>query len=108
MWFPSPARVANGRYQLTAVSALGGWAVAKTANSCTWTASLGRFRCQCAHREANLSVGTAQVLLGGKSLANTGCIDITRDGQRILLSQPQPNANTALTLALNWAALLKK
>lgn len=55
-----------------------------------------------------LSVGTAQVLLGGKSLANTGFIDITRDGQRILLSQPQPNANAALTLVLNWADLLKK
>jgi serine/threonine protein kinase len=56
----------------------------------------------------NLSVGTAQVLLGGKSLANTGFIDITRDGQRILLGQPQPNANTALTLLLNWASVLKK
>ena len=41
-------------------------------------------------------------------LANTGFIDITRDGQRILLSQPQPNANTALTLVLNWAAVLKQ
>jgi hypothetical protein len=56
----------------------------------------------------NLSVGTAQVLLRGKSLANTGFIDITRDGQRIMLSQPQPNANTALTLVLNWAAALKR
>jgi serine/threonine protein kinase/Tol biopolymer transport system component len=56
----------------------------------------------------NLSVGTAQVLLGGKSLANTGFVDITRDGQRILLGQPQPNANTALTLILNWASVLKK
>jgi serine/threonine protein kinase/roadblock/LC7 domain-containing protein len=56
----------------------------------------------------NLSVGTAQVLLGGKSLANTGFIDITRDGQRILPSQPQPNANAALTLVLNWVAELKK
>lgn len=55
-----------------------------------------------------LSVGTAQVLLGGRSLANTGFIDITRDGQRILLSQPQPHANTALTLVLNWAAVLKQ
>ena len=57
---------------------------------------------------SQLSVGTAQVLLGGKSLANTGCIDITRDGQRIMLSQPQSNANTALTLLLNWTAELKK
>jgi serine/threonine protein kinase/roadblock/LC7 domain-containing protein len=57
---------------------------------------------------SNLSVGTAQVLLGGKSLANTGFIDIARDGQRILLSQSQPNANTALTLVLNWSAVLKK
>ena len=56
----------------------------------------------------NLSVGTVQVLLGGKSLANTGFIDITRDGQRILLGQPQPNANTALTLLLNWASVLQK
>jgi serine/threonine protein kinase len=57
---------------------------------------------------SNLSVGTAQVLLRGKSLANTGFIDITRDGQRIMLSQPQPNANTALTLVLNWASALKR
>jgi hypothetical protein len=57
---------------------------------------------------SNLSVGTAQVLLGGRSLANTGFIDITHDGQRILLGQPQPNANTALTLMLNWAAALKQ
>jgi eukaryotic-like serine/threonine-protein kinase len=57
---------------------------------------------------SQLSMGTAQVLLGGKSLANTGCIDITRDGQRIMLSQPQSNANTALTLLLNWTAELKK
>jgi hypothetical protein len=56
----------------------------------------------------SLSAGTAQVLLGGKSLANTGCIEITRDGQRIMLSQPQSNANTALTLLLNWTAELKK
>lgn len=56
------------------------------------------------HPERGHGAGTA----GGKSLANTGFIDITRDGQRILLSQPQPNANAALTLVLNWADLLKK
>jgi len=54
------------------------------------------------------NVGAAQVLLGGKSLANTGIIDITRDGKRILLSQPQPNSTAALTLLLNWTAVLKK
>jgi hypothetical protein len=46
--------------------------------------------------------------LGGRSLANTGFIDITRDGKRILLSQAQPNADTALTLVMNWAVGLKK
>jgi len=55
-----------------------------------------------------LNVGTAHVLLAGKSLANTGIIDITRDRQRILLSQPQPNSSAALTLLLNWAAVVKK
>ncbi len=57
---------------------------------------------------ADLGVGEAQVLLGGKSLANTGFIDITRDGKRILLSQSQPNADTALTLVMNWADDVKK
>lgn len=59
-------------------------------------------------QRGNLSVGTAQVLLQGKSLANTGFIDIARDGKRILLSQSQPNTSTALTLALNWNTVLKK
>ncbi|MGA2857940.1 MAG: protein kinase [Candidatus Sulfotelmatobacter sp.] len=57
---------------------------------------------------ADLSVGDSQLLLGGRSLANTGFIDITRDGKRILLSQAQPNADTALTLVMNWAVGLKK
>ena len=55
-----------------------------------------------------LTTGTAQVLLAGKSLANTGCIDITQDGKRIMLCQPQSNAGTALTLVLNWTAELRK
>jgi len=56
----------------------------------------------------DLSVGDSQILLGGRSLANTGFIDITRDGKRILLSQSQANSDTALTLVTNWTADLKK
>ncbi len=51
---------------------------------------------------ADLSVGDSQLRLGGRSLASTGFIDITRDGKRILLSRAQPNPDTALTLVLKW------
>jgi len=46
--------------------------------------------------------------IGPQVLANNWLIDIARDGKRILLSQPQSTANSALTLVLNWAAELKK
>ncbi len=57
---------------------------------------------------SDLNVGDAKILLGGKSLANTGFIDTTLDGKRILLSQAQPNSDTALSLLLNWTSALKK
>ena len=56
----------------------------------------------------SLSQGAPRVLLGGRSLASSRFIDVTRDGKRILLGLPQEYASTPLTLLLNWTANLKR
>ena len=56
----------------------------------------------------SLSQGAARVLLGGRSLASSRFIDVTRDGKRILLGLPQENASTPLTLLLNWTENLRR
>jgi eukaryotic-like serine/threonine-protein kinase len=55
----------------------------------------------------SLSQGAPRVLLGGRSLASSRFIDVTRDGKRILLGLPQENASTPLTLLLNWTQNLR-
>ena len=57
---------------------------------------------------SSLSMGAPKMLLGGRSLASSQFIDVTRDGKRILAGMPQENANTPLTLLLNWSQELKK
>ena len=61
-------------------------------------------------REArgSLSPGAPRVLLGGRSLASSRFIDLTRDGKRILVGLPQENASTPLTLLLNWMETLRR
>ena len=105
---PFPGR--GGKWQISASGGHNTWWVGHGEKSeLLYLDSQARLTSVPVHTDGNnLTVGTAQVLLGGRSLANTGFIDITRDGQRILLSQPQPNANTALTLVLNWNVGLKK
>jgi eukaryotic-like serine/threonine-protein kinase len=56
----------------------------------------------------SLSQGAPRVLLGGRSLASSRFIDVTRDGKRILLGLPQENASTPLTLLLNWTENLRR
>jgi eukaryotic-like serine/threonine-protein kinase len=56
----------------------------------------------------SLSQGAPAVLLGGRSLASSRFIDLTRDGKRILLGLPQENASTPLTLLLNWTETLRR
>jgi eukaryotic-like serine/threonine-protein kinase len=56
----------------------------------------------------SLSQGALRVLLGGRSLASSRFIDVTRDGKRILLGLPQENASTPLTLLLNWTENLRR
>jgi eukaryotic-like serine/threonine-protein kinase len=53
------------------------------------------------------SQGAPRVLLGGRSLASSRFIDVTRDGKRILLGLPQENASTPLTMLLNWTENLR-
>ena len=61
------------------------------------------------HEEgASLSQGAPRVLLGGRALASSRFIDVTHDGQRILVGLPQENASTPLTLLLNWTESLKR
>jgi eukaryotic-like serine/threonine-protein kinase len=61
------------------------------------------------HEEgASLSQGAPHILLGGRSLASSRFIDVTRDGKRILVGLPQENASTPLTLLLNWTETLKR
>jgi Tol biopolymer transport system component len=55
----------------------------------------------------SFSQGAPHVLLGGRSLASSRFIDVTRSGQRILLGLPQENASTPLTLLLNWTENLR-
>jgi eukaryotic-like serine/threonine-protein kinase len=55
----------------------------------------------------SLSQGATRVLLGGRSLASSRFIDVTRDSKRILVGLPQENASTPLTLLLNWTANLR-
>jgi Tol biopolymer transport system component/predicted Ser/Thr protein kinase len=55
----------------------------------------------------SFSQGAPRVLLGGRSLASSRFIDVTRDGKRILLGLPQENASTPLTLLLNWTENLR-
>jgi hypothetical protein len=47
-------------------------------------------------------MGAPQALLGGRALATSKFVDITRDRKRVLLGLPQENASTPLTLVLNW------
>lgn len=62
-----------------------------------------------AHEEgASLSQGAPSVLLGGRALASSRFIDVTRDGKRFLVGLPQENASTPLTLLLNWTENLKR
>ena len=56
----------------------------------------------------SLSQGAPRVLLGGRSLASSRFIDVTRDGKRMLLGLPQENASTPLTLLLNWTENLRR
>jgi Tol biopolymer transport system component len=56
----------------------------------------------------SLSMGAPRVLLGGRSLASSRFIDVTRDGKRIMLGLPQENASTPLTLLLNWTENLRR
>jgi eukaryotic-like serine/threonine-protein kinase len=56
----------------------------------------------------SLSQGAPRVLLGGRSLASSRFIDVTRDGKRILVGLPQENASTPLTLLLNWTQNLRR
>ncbi|MGC2203025.1 MAG: hypothetical protein WA633_23160 [Stellaceae bacterium] len=61
------------------------------------------------HEEgASLSQGAPSVLLGGRALASSRFIDVTRDGNRILVGLPQENASTPLTLLLNWTENLRR
>jgi eukaryotic-like serine/threonine-protein kinase len=61
------------------------------------------------HEEgASLSQGAPSVLLGGRALASSRFIDVTRDGKRILVGLPQENASTPLTLLLNWTENLRR
>jgi eukaryotic-like serine/threonine-protein kinase len=61
------------------------------------------------HEEgASLSQGAPQVLLGGRALASSRFIDVTRDGKRFLVGLPQENASTPLTLLLNWTGNLRR
>jgi hypothetical protein len=57
---------------------------------------------------ASLSRGAPRVLLGGRSLASSRFIDVSRDGRRILVGLPQENASTPLTLLLNWTENLRR
>ena len=57
---------------------------------------------------ASLSQGAPRLLLGGRALASSRFIDVTRDGKRILLGLPQENASTPLTLLLNWTENLRR
>jgi eukaryotic-like serine/threonine-protein kinase len=57
---------------------------------------------------ASLSQGAPRVLLGGRSLASSRFIDVSRDGKRILVGLPQENASTPLTLLLNWTENLRR
>jgi eukaryotic-like serine/threonine-protein kinase len=60
------------------------------------------------HEEgASLSLGAPSVLLGGRAIASSRFIDVTRDGKRILVGLPQENASTPLTLLLNWTENLR-
>jgi eukaryotic-like serine/threonine-protein kinase len=56
----------------------------------------------------SFSQGAPRVLLGGRSLASSRFIDVTRDGKRILVGLPQENASTPLTLLLNWTENLRR
>ncbi|HEY3626802.1 MAG TPA: protein kinase [Terracidiphilus sp.] len=56
----------------------------------------------------SFSQGAPRVLLGGRSLASSRFIDVTRDGKRILVGLPQEYASTPLTLLLNWTANLRR
>jgi eukaryotic-like serine/threonine-protein kinase len=56
----------------------------------------------------SLSQGAPRVLLGGRSLASSRFVDVTRDGKRILVGLPQENASTPLTLLLNWTENLRR
>jgi hypothetical protein len=56
----------------------------------------------------SFSQGAPRVLLGGRSLASSRFIDMTRDGKRILVGLPQENASTPLTLLLNWTENLRR
>ena len=56
----------------------------------------------------SLSQGAPQVLLGGRTLASSRFINVTRDGKRILLGLPPENASTPLTLVLNWTENLRR
>jgi eukaryotic-like serine/threonine-protein kinase len=56
----------------------------------------------------SLSQGAPRVLLGGRSLASSRFIDVSRDGKRSLVGLPQENASTPLTLLLNWTENLKR
>jgi Tol biopolymer transport system component/predicted Ser/Thr protein kinase len=56
----------------------------------------------------SLAAGSPRVLLGGRSVASSRFLDVTRDGRRVLLGLPQENASTPLTFLLNWTATLKK
>jgi Tol biopolymer transport system component len=55
----------------------------------------------------SFSQGAPHVLLGGRSLASSRFIDVTRDGKRILVGLPPENASTPLTLLLNWTENLR-
>lgn len=56
----------------------------------------------------SLSQGAPQVLLGGRTVASSRFVDVTRDGKRILLGLPPENASTPLTLLLNWTENLRR
>jgi len=57
---------------------------------------------------ASLSQGAPHILLGGRTLASSRFIDVTRDGKRILVGLPQENASTPLTLLLNWTESIRR